>query len=125
MGKVTPYKPSEEEKKKAINELTALKSFGIINEEIANYLGISVDTLTRNYSRELSIARTKANAEVAQHLFRKATKGEDVTAMIFWLKTQGRWRSEDSKAITSTNEDLTREIKELREKLDKEYRREY
>jgi hypothetical protein len=43
---------------------------------------------------ELDLGHVKANAKVAENLFRKATgEGrESVTAAIFWLKTRARWK---------------------------------
>jgi hypothetical protein len=44
-------------------------------------------------SKELESGAIKANARVAESLFRKATSGdgrESVTAAIFWLKTRAR-----------------------------------
>jgi DNA-binding NarL/FixJ family response regulator len=68
-------------------EVSALVSFGNNQEQIAQYLKISVDTLARHYRSELDTALIAANAQVANKLFRKATEENDLTAMIFWLKT--------------------------------------
>ncbi len=105
-------------------QITALKSFGITNEEIAKYLGISHDTLTKFYQHELITSRVTANVEMAKSLYKKGIDG-DVTAMIFWLKTQARWRTEDSKVLADSNDDLNREMKALRAKLDAQNRRDY
>jgi hypothetical protein len=50
--------------------------------------------LERDYRKELDGAAIKANAKVAESLFRKATgEGrEAVTAAIFWLKTRAGWK---------------------------------
>ncbi|WP_198032742.1 hypothetical protein [Mesorhizobium sp. WSM2561] len=51
-------------------------------------LGIDAKT------HELAFGHTKANAKLAENLFRKATgEGrESVIAAIFWLKARGRWK---------------------------------
>lgn len=91
-GTTAPHEPSE----KTRAEVAALTSFGNTQEEIATHLSISVDTLTRKYRDELDNALVRANAKVAAKLFRKATDGDDLSAMIFWLKTRARWREKDA-----------------------------
>lgn len=85
------------EKNKA--EVAALTSFGIKQEEIALYLGISVDTLDRRYRHELDTSITRANAKVAAKLYKKCIEDEDLTAIIFWLKTRARWRTTDELSL--------------------------
>lgn len=87
----TPHVPND----KTRAEVCALTSFGNTQEQIADHLGISVDTLTRHYRDELDNSVVRANAKVAAKLFRKATEGDDLSAMIFWLKTRGKWREKD------------------------------
>lgn len=91
-GKTAPHEPSD----KTRAEVAALTSFGNTQEEIAAHLNISVDTLARKYRDELDNALMRANAKVAAKLFRKATEGDDLSAMIFWLKTRAKWREKDS-----------------------------
>ena len=100
------------------------KSFGVTNEEIANYLDISIETLTKYYRTELNKAVLDANASMAKSLYQNARDG-DTTAQIFWLKTRGRWRSEDSKILAESNDDLKAELKALREKLDAQNKKEF
>ena len=87
----TPHKPTD----KSRAEVGALVSFGITQEDIAKYIGISVDTLAKYYRNELDTALIRANAMVANKLFRKATEGNDLSAMIFWLKTRAKWREKE------------------------------
>ncbi len=56
--------------------------------------GEAVGTLRRTYQTELAGAAIKANARVAESLFRKATGDgrEGVIAAIFWMKTRAGWR---------------------------------
>lgn len=95
-GDNTAHEPND----KTRAEVSALTSFGNTQEEIASHIGISVDTLTRKYRDELDNSIVRANAKVAAKLFRKATEGEDLSAMIFWLKTRAKWRERDDQQIT-------------------------
>jgi len=64
---------------------------GTIQPDIARVLDIDEKTLRKYYRDELDLAKAKANATIGGALFNKA-KGGDVTAMIFWLKTQAGFR---------------------------------
>ena len=71
-----------------------MAGYGIPETDIARVLGIDPKTLRKHYREELDIGHVKANAKVAESLFRKAT-GDDrqsVTAAIFWLKTRAGWK---------------------------------
>jgi hypothetical protein len=57
---------------------------------ISRELGISEDTLQKHYRDELDEAASRGVANVASNLYSKAMAG-DTTAMIFYLKTRGRW----------------------------------
>ena len=91
MGKWVKHEVTD----KTRNQVEALVSFGISHVDIANYMGISPDTLTRRYKTELENGLTKAVAKVASVLFYKATVEKDMTAVIFFLKTRGKWREKD------------------------------
>lgn len=72
----------------------ALAGFGIPPGDIALVTGIDETELRQIYGAELDSGQIKANARVAESLFRKAIgEGrESVTAAIFWLKTRARWK---------------------------------
>ena len=101
----TPHLPDT----KTRAEVGALVSFGNTQEQIAEHLGISVDTLNRHYREEIDNSVVRANAKVAAKLFRKATDGDDLSAMIFWLKTRGKWRTED-KQEKSVSESIVEKL---------------
>jgi len=64
----------------------------IINPDTG--LPISEPTLRSAFRDDLDAGKARANALVAQSLFKKATgegKGA-VAAAIFWMKTQARWK---------------------------------
>ncbi len=75
-------------------QVEAMAGYGIPPEDIATVLGIDPARLRRDYQAELQGASIKANAKVAESLFRKATGDgrESVTAAIFWLKTRAGWK---------------------------------
>jgi thiamine pyrophosphate-dependent acetolactate synthase large subunit-like protein len=100
-------------------EVSALRSFGIKHDDIAKYIGIDPTTLVKYYQYELDTAVTKANAQVAQRLFNKATQQDDLQAQIFWLKTRGRWRTADKEAEVETNNETLTKIREMVNDLNK------
>jgi hypothetical protein len=67
---------------------------GIANEQIAQLLEISADTLTKYYRKELDTGESKAVALMARSLYRRGLKGDTVAAL-FWLKAKGKWRDRD------------------------------
>jgi hypothetical protein len=75
-------------------QVEAMAGYGLEEDDIARVLGLDTETLRRVYPEQLSTGRIKANARVAESLFRKATSdgAQSVTAAIFWLKTRARWR---------------------------------
>ena len=75
-------------------QVEALAGYGVPEADIASLVGIDAKTLRKHYGHELAFGHTKANAKVAENLFRKATGDgrESVIAAIFWLKARGRWK---------------------------------
>src|SRR5262245_458831 len=71
-----------------------MAGYGLSPADISNVLDIDVADLTVSYAKQLTGGQVKANARVAESLYRKAIgEGrESVTAAIFWLKTRARWR---------------------------------
>ena len=61
---------------------------------VATWSGVSDETLRKYYSQELRMGHIKANSQIAQSLFKKATSdgSQSVTAAIFWAKTRMGWR---------------------------------
>jgi hypothetical protein len=83
------HQPTPEQRK----TVEAMAGYGIPHEEIGRVVGVSVPTLHKCYRQELDNGHTKANAAVAQNLFKIATGPgrEAVTAAIFWLKVRAGW----------------------------------
>ncbi len=75
-------------------QVEALAGYGVPEPDISGMLGIDPKTLRKHYREELDLGHVKANAKVAENLFRKATgEGrEAVTAAIFWLKARAQWK---------------------------------
>jgi len=72
----------------------ALAGYGVPEADIAGVIGIDPKTLRKHYPQELRYGHVKANAKVAENLFRKATGDgrESVIAAIFWMKTRAQWK---------------------------------
>jgi hypothetical protein len=87
-----------------VAQVEAMAGYGIPEEDIASVLGIELATLKREYPGELANGHVKANAKVAESLYRKAVgEGrESVTAAIFWLKTRAGWRETSNHELSST-----------------------
>jgi transposase len=82
-----PHEPTEQTRLQA----KTLAAVGIRHEDIAAKLGITADTLTKYYRKELDDGRVDANAQIGKSLFEQARAG-NTSAMIFWLKTRAGWK---------------------------------
>ena len=74
-------------------QVEAMAGFGVPHDSIGRALALGAKTLRRHYRVELDTGAIKANARVAESLFRTALKGgrEGTTAAIFWLKVRAGW----------------------------------
>jgi len=82
-----PHKPTADQRK----SVQAMTGFGIKQEDICTVIGICLHTLHKYYREEIDTGVTKANAMVAEGLFKQSMAG-NVSAQIFWLKTRARWK---------------------------------
>ena len=85
------HKPTAESRK-LVSELSAL---GIKNEDVCAMIDTSIPTLLKHYEKEIKEGRIKANAKIAQTLYKKAIEG-DTACLIFWAKTRLGWREDPS-----------------------------
>jgi hypothetical protein len=87
-------RPSHRPDPQSRRQVEAMAGYGVPESDIAGVVGVSPKTLRKHYRSELDHGHVKANAKVAENLFRKATgEGrEAVTAAIFWLKTRAGWK---------------------------------
>ena len=94
LGRTLMARPAHQPDDVQRRQVEALAGYGVPEAEIAGLVGIDAKTLRKHYRHELDHGHTKANAKVAENLYRKATgEGrESVTAAIFWLKTRARWK---------------------------------
>ena len=64
---------------------------------------ISRSTLKKHFEHELRVGKVTANYQVAGFLFKAAKEG-NISAIIFWLKTQAKWK-EDTGAPGANEDD--------------------
>lgn len=92
-------------------QVETMAGLGLIQEEIATILGVSVETLQRamkkdNTARDVfETGRAKAKLRVTKTLYEMATVDKVPSAAIFWLKTQGgpQWRQPMETQINQIN----------------------
>jgi hypothetical protein len=86
-----PYKPDDKSRK----QIMLMAGIGLTHDQIAKVMDISDETLRRHYNQELATAKAMLNTQVAGNLYSIATSKDHkgaVTAAIFWLKTQAKWK---------------------------------
>ena len=95
------HKPTEAGR----NLVTSLAASGTPQDEIAGIIEIAAKTLREHYRAELDFGMARANAQVADNLFKKATgEGkEQRIAAIFWLKTRAGWKETTVTENTTAN----------------------
>lgn len=71
--------------------IRGMAAVGVPQEDIAKTVGLGESKLAELYSEELKTAAIEATANVAGMLYKQCLEG-NTTAMIFWLKTRGKWR---------------------------------
>lgn len=91
------FEPTAAERK----QVEAMSGYGLPIEQIAVLVrgGIDSDTLRKHFATELIAGKAKANSGVGRTLFQKAMGG-DTAAMIWWSKTQMRWKEVQQHELT-------------------------
>lgn len=93
MAKTTPHVKTRDKAAR----VSALSSFGVSHERIANYMGIGLSTLKLHYYQELQESLVNVHGKVGEFLtyaatgealIDGATHGECLRAAMFWAKTQ-------------------------------------
>jgi hypothetical protein len=109
-------RPSHKPDPELRRQVEALAGFGIPEADIAGLIGVDPKTLRKHYRQELDHGHTKANAKVAENLFRKATGDgrESVTAAIFWLKARARWKETTLNEHTGLDGKPIEQVSEIR-----------
>jgi len=95
------HKPTEASRA----EVMALAGYGVRQDEIALYIGVTEPTLRKYYKQELKLGKVKANAAVARALYKAGVEDGNITALIFWMKAQAGW-SEKARIEVSTDDPL-------------------
>jgi hypothetical protein len=81
----TPYKPSSRDR----NLVKALTACGNSHEEIAKVLSMKPGMVRKFFRDEIQVGTTQANSKILGAIFKAATQDNNMTAAIFWAKTQG------------------------------------
>ncbi len=84
------YKPSGKDEA----DVLTMAAYGIPQTTIARILNIHVTTLVSHFSKQIATAKAVKTVEVGNALYQNAISG-NVVAQIFYLKTQGGWKSAD------------------------------
>lgn len=100
------YEPTPDQRR----TVKTMAGFGILQEDIAGFLGIGDKTLRRHFREELDRGVTEANAKVAQSLFQMATQGKNVAAAVFWMKARAGLREKHEVEANVTAEMRTMTI---------------
>ena len=109
------HRPTDE-RRAMVEQMSAA---GITQEDIANVLGICINTLTEHYREELDNAATRANAQISGRLFERAMEGSD-TALIWWTKARMKWKEtkvEENRYVDKDNNDILLKDTELLKKI--------
>ena len=85
---------------------------GMSAEDTATVVGIDRKTLYKHYRPEIDTGHLRANATVANALFKKATGG-NVVAQIFWLKARAGWKDKMEVEHSGEIEHLTGTTREI------------
>src|SRR3954451_8807343 len=90
------------------SRVETMAGYGVSAADVANVLDIDVADLMGSYAKQLTGGQVKANARVAESLYRKAIgEGrESVTAAIFWLNTRARWKETSVHERRFTHDDF-------------------
>lgn len=88
-------------------QVEAMAGYGVPEADIAGVVGIDAKTLRKHYRQELDTGQIKANARIAESLYRKALgdSPQSVAAGFFWLKTRARWKETVVNEIAIRHED--------------------
>ena len=111
-----PFEPTDIERK----TVYAMASVGVPHEMIAAGMrdgeGIDADTLKKHFKHELASGKAKTGYNVAKMLYERCKEG-DTTAMIWYTKTQMKWKEDRTPDIVVGAEDLVSLLSKLVEKL--------
>jgi ribosome-binding protein aMBF1 (putative translation factor) len=81
----------------------ALTACGSSHEEIAKVLGIKPSMIRKFFRDEMEVGVVQANAKVLGSIFKAATQDNNMTAAIYWAKTQAAAKQKRSTRAASSN----------------------
>ena len=97
---------------KEMAQVEAMAGTGVTNEMIADYMGVSRTTWFDIKARQPEVmdaymrGKAKTGAKVGQTIVKAALEG-NMTAAIFYAKTQMHWREKSEIDVTSSDGSLT------------------
>jgi transposase-like protein len=83
--------PEHEWKQEIADRIVETCSQGWTRKAISADVGLCITTLLKHYRNELDQGDLQATDTVKNSLFKAATEGNSVPAMIFWLKARAGW----------------------------------
>ena len=92
-------RPAVKRSEELAKRIRGMAAVGVPADDIAKTVGFSTDTLTKLYAPEMKSAAIEATAQVAGKLYQQCMEG-NTAAMIFWLKTRGRWSEKSEIEVT-------------------------
>lgn len=91
MGRNLVARPTKQPTDDQRKQVQTLSGYGLTQEQIASFLGIHWQTLTKWCKEELANGKNAAYIQAVQGLFTNIRKGKEAS-IFFYLKTQHNWR---------------------------------
>ena len=92
--------------------LATMAGLGLTQRMAGHIEDISEDTIQRYYKEDWEKGKAQVHAQIAQKLYEKAMAG-DTASLIFWAKTQMRWRETNHLDVTSSDRSMTPQMNEI------------
>jgi len=116
-----PFEPTKQQR----DLVEALAGYGVQYTEIRRLVlnprtgkPIDTKTLMKAFRGELDVGATKANAKVAESLFKQAISG-NVTAQIWWTKCRMGWKEPPAAVQLSGRVDSAIEVVNARQRVNR------
>lgn len=99
MGKLFQM-PSQQDRQRVRN----WSMTGATREEIAGWLGMPLKRVQRLFRLELREGEAEGKQAVLNKLYTAASSGENLTAMMFWVKAKCGWRDTGVRESSSASQ---------------------
>lgn len=83
-------------------QVQSMSQYGLPQAQIAEMVGLSIQTLRNLYGAELGKGMSLSNLAVGKKLFERCMAG-DVPSLIFWAKTRMGWKETQKVDVTSSD----------------------